>query len=462
MKVVSYQAHNVMKVSDVKFDMEGRHLFLVGGDNGQGKSSALNGLLMALCGRSGMDWPEVALTEGEDEGLVKVELAGDGDQEPVGLSLELRLKRKRGGAVVEEFRLFGADGKPAKEPRELLKRLYRYKGFDPQEFDRLSKADRRKVLMDLCGIDFSGDEAKIKELYTERTMVNREMKAAAGALTQMQRHPDAPDAEVSAADLMTELEEKQRHNDETDGIEQSMQDAVEASQRCQDRIAAEQAEIEAMKAEIARREAMIESHKASAAEWHGKYGELQAKRSIREVKDVEDVKRRIKGAGEVNAKVRANQQHAEAKSNVDRLTARTDDLTKEMYDINEAQHDKLKNAQWPVPGLAIDAAGVLFDGLPYEQASKSQRLLLSTRIGMALNPTLRLLVCQDGGDMGNGTLDALEDLLREEDFQLVLELVTRSQQDEDRCAVVIENGTSRSKQQTVGGKAGMPSMSKRR
>lgn len=445
MRVVSYQAHNVMKVSDVKFDMEGRHLFLVGGDNGQGKSSALTGLLMALCGRSGMDWPEVALTEGESEGVVSVELCGDGDEEPVNLSLELRLKRKRGGAVVEEFRLYGADGKPVKEPRELLKRLYRYKGFDPQEFDRLSKAERRKVLMDLCGLDFTADETKLKELYAERTVVNRELKQATSALAGLTRWPDAPSEEVSAADLMTELDAAQRYNDETAGIEQAMHAAVEGSQRCQDRIANEKSEIEALKAEIEKREAEIMSFHKSAASWHAKYDELQAKRNVREAKDVEGIKDRLRLAGDTNAKVRANQLYAEAEAKAASLKARSDDLTKGMEAVNDAQHDRLRNAKWPVEGLAIDADGVLFNGLPYEQASKSQRIVLSAKIGMALNPALRLLVCQDGGDMGNGTLDALDDLLRENNFQLVLELVTRSQQDEERCAVVIENGVSRKK-----------------
>jgi ABC-type cobalamin/Fe3+-siderophores transport system ATPase subunit len=43
-KVLNYQAHNVLRVSDVDFDLQGRHLFVVGGSNGHGKSSALTAL----------------------------------------------------------------------------------------------------------------------------------------------------------------------------------------------------------------------------------------------------------------------------------------------------------------------------------------------------------------------------------------------------------------------------------
>ncbi len=445
MRVVSYKAHNVMKVSDVQFDLDGRHLFLVGGDNGQGKSSALNALLMALCGRSGMDWPEVALKEGEDEGLVTVELAGTGDEEPVGLSLELRLKKKRGGVVVEEFRLFGADGKPVKEPRELLKRLYRYRGFDPQDFDRASKAERRKILMDLCGLDFSADKEKTDALYAERTVVNRELKSATAMLDKMVTHPDAPNEEVSAAELMTELDAAHAYNAETEKIEDAIAGVVETAQACQEQSKGEKAEIEALKAEIVRREAAIIEQAKAAEECHKKFSELQGLRNARENKDVDAIKRRIQGCGEVNAKVRANRDRAAAEQKVRHLSARADDLTNEIAEIAKSAQDRLKKAEWPVAGLSIDAAGVLFEGLPYEQASKSQRFMLSTRIGMALNPDLRLLVCQDGGDLGNGTLDELDTLLKEKKFQFILEMVTRSDADEERCAVVIENGTSRKK-----------------
>jgi hypothetical protein len=79
-------------------------------------------------------------------------------------------------------------------------------------------------------------------------------------------------------------------------------------------------------------------------------------------------------------------------------------------------------------------------GLPFEQASTSQRIMASVKVGMALNPKLRLLVCQHGSDLDNDTLDALDQVVKAGDFQCVVEVVTRSVYDEQRCAVVIEDG----------------------
>jgi len=57
-----------------------------------------------------------------------------------------------------------------------------------------------------------------------------------------------------------------------------------------------------------------------------------------------------------------------------------------------------------------------------------------------LNPELRLLVCEHGSDLDLDTLSALDAVLKENDFQLIAEVVTRSKEDEERCAVVIADG----------------------
>jgi hypothetical protein len=80
------------------------------------------------------------------------------------------------------------------------------------------------------------------------------------------------------------------------------------------------------------------------------------------------------------------------------------------------------------------------NGLPFEQASTSQRIMASVKVGMALNPKLRLLVCQHGSDLDNDTLSVLEQAAKENDFQLLIETVTRTEADEERCAVIIEDG----------------------
>jgi hypothetical protein len=100
----------------------------------------------------------------------------------------------------------------------------------------------------------------------------------------------------------------------------------------------------------------------------------------------------------------------------------------------------MMKAKWPVTGLGIDDEGVLYDGKPYEILNKAKRVCVSASIGMALNPTLRLLVCEDGSDLDLDSLRELEAMLKQNNYQMILELVSRTEADEKLCSVVIRDG----------------------
>jgi hypothetical protein len=53
------------------------------------------------------------------------------------------------------------------------------------------------------------------------------------------------------------------------------------------------------------------------------------------------------------------------------------------------------------------------------------------------------MVSQDGSDCDLDTLKQLEEICREEDYQLIMELVTRGKDDEGLCAVVFEDGQAK-------------------
>jgi hypothetical protein len=436
-KVISYSAHNVLRLKDITFNLEGRHLFLVGGKNEQGKTSALMALLMSLCGRKGMDnYPEIALKEGENEGWVKVQLSGEEElHEPIGLSVELRLKRQRDRSVVEEFRITDSAGDEAPEPRTLLKRLYEVRAFDPLAFEKLDRKGKVELLRKLLGLDFTAEDTEYQKAYSERTEVNRDGKALKAKFDGMKHHDDAPAEEVSTSVLMTELERRQQVNQANRKQREACEQAKRLALSCSEALVkAHQDLVEAQRkfkvAEKAR-ESAIESAEAQAQE--AIIGTIvdESEKEIRE---------QITGADALNAKVRENRKYAEAKADLDSLRDRSQALSDQLVKITETKARKLQEAKWPVPGLSIDDQGVLLNGLPFEQASKSKRVIASTEIGMALNPKLRLLVSESGGDLDNETIADLDKLLAEKGFQMIVELVTRSPGDEALCAVLIQDG----------------------
>jgi DNA repair exonuclease SbcCD ATPase subunit len=436
MKVLNYKAHNVLRVSDVDFDLTGRHLFIVGGSNGHGKSSALTALLMVLCGKAGLDeYPDVPLKKGEDEGFVKVALEG-------GLTAELKLRRnKRSGAVVEEFKVFDAEGKEQAEPRTLLKRLCELRGFDPLAFERLDKKAKRELLSKVVGLDLSAQKAEYKKKYDERTRIGNDGKRAKSHFESLPVHKDAPTEEVSTADLMAELDRRQKHNEANAAEREKLVKLVEAEEANHRERESSCAKILDLKEQLEKERSKLnlleEKHKTIKQQ-------VAAQTSMNAVlsdRSLDEVRQQIAASGDTNSKVRANRAKEEAKVAVESLRKQYEALDKAIADNLAAQEKALQEAPWPVPGLSLDDEGVMLDGLPIEQASRAKRIMTSVKIGMALNPKLRLLVCQDGSDLDTETLAALEQILAENDFQMLIELVTRTSADEELCAVVIRDGS---------------------
>lgn len=442
MKVLNVEVHNVMKVRDVKFDLEGHNLFLVGGMNDQGKTSALTALLMALCGRRDMEsYPEIALKTGEEKGWVKVDLSGDADlHEDNKLTVELLLKRKRSGEVVEEFRVLDSAGEEAPEPRSLLRRLYDLKAFDPLSFERLDKKAKKALVQKVCGLDFEPSDKLHAKKYTERAAINKEGSALKAKFDKMAVHAGVPAEEVSVTDLMAEEEQRKKINQSNKKVRDT---ATDTAKRVP--IAAELArkvseEVFALEEKLIAAKNRLESAKIDLADLR-KESQIRDESVLKLIDaDESEVRKQIAESGEINRKVRENQERAKAKSQLESLREQSEKLTADMNEIKETQQKMMQNAPWPVEGMGMDSEGLTYNGLPFEQSSKALRTRVSVKIGMALNPKLRLLVCQAGGDCDVETLNELETILAENDFQMLLEIVTRGAEDEARCAVIMKDG----------------------
>lgn len=429
MRVISYESHHVMGVKDIRFDLDGRHLFLVGGKNGQGKTSSIKSLLMAICGRSGMDqYPEPALKDGEDEGWVKVKLSGeDSWHEDDHIRVELHFTRRPDGTVKEEFQVLDSSGYKAPEPRTLLKQLYLTRAFDPLSFDRMKKAERRQVLMDLVGLDFSLFSARRKVLYDERSSVNSESKRRIAVLASKQVHEGVPEEPVSTEDLFKKLKRAEQHNADYQAKKVRYQELDK-------KIESASSQIARLKEEIAR---LNRELSADLDEQEALHGEIE---DSHPAIDLDAIRSEIIDLNKTNAKISDNKVYREEQSEIARLEQRSKDLTDSIKSLDAEQDEMLSAAKWPVDGMGVDENGVLLDGLPFESACKSRRVKASVAVGMSLNPSLRLLVCEDGSDLDLETMEAIQQELEKNDFQMIVEVVTRSSGDEDLCSVVIENG----------------------
>jgi hypothetical protein len=152
------------------------------------------------------------------------------------------------------------------------------------------------------------------------------------------------------------------------------------------------------------------------------------------------LREQIATAEHTNSKVRDNQSYDRLAKDVKASRGQWQELTDRLKEIAEERAAAVADAEWPIEGMTLEEDGLLWNGLPFAQASTSQKIMASVNVGMRLNPKLRLLVCEHGSDLDATTIDALDEVLKENQFQCVVEIVTRSKEDEERCAVVIADG----------------------
>ncbi len=437
MRVEAFEVHNVMRVSDLKVDMRGQHLVLIGGENGHGKSSALTALMCALCGKRDADWPEILLKDGENEGRVVVGLHGSeitGVDE--GIKVQLDLVRKRDGRVVDEVTIIDSSGEPSATPRALLKEVMGLRAFDPLAFDRAPPKEQAVILKDLLGLDFGELDAKRKEIYDERTGVNRDVKRLQVELESLEKleiPEGTPEEPVDAGSLLEELKAGQATNAENEKARKKKQ-SVEA------KLASDKETVESLRRRIAELESELTTMQESVAEGTETLSQLAT--AVEKLQDVDtnEIEDRISRVNETNAMVSLRQDVAAARDKVADSKKKSASLTKSIESIDAQKQKALSVVKWPVEGMSVDSEGVLLNGHPLSQASTAERIKTSAMVQIGLHPGLRLMICQHGNDLDNESLGALEQVLTENDFQCVLEFVTRSDSDEDRCHVVLKNG----------------------
>jgi len=435
MKVLNIKVKHVMGLRDaVEMDVRDDNLIFVGGKNGEGKTSTLNAVKMALCGRRGADFPEKIIHEGEDHAEVEIQLSGDPTLgEDSCLTVRWTVDKKRAGEV-EDIQILDSAGYKSPNPRTLLRDLYHARAFDPLAFERLSAKEQREALARLVGVDLDASRREYKAVYDDRTELNREVKKLDIRISNAAFHADAPSDPVDTAELVAKLDFIRKQNSELENYTAVVEGYAKEQQAAMDRVAKVEEKIRLLKEDL-------ERHQASFAESCKHHDE--AKSSLLKMPDMQCDKKILSEiclAGEINQKVAENRARHDLEIELKDLQAASDGLTADLKAINEGVDAKLREASFPVEAMSLDKEGVLLNGRAFADNSRSERIAASAKIGMAMNPTLRLLICEDGSDLDSDCMDELDKFMRLHDFQCIVELVTRSSEDEDRCKVVLKDG----------------------
>lgn len=410
MRILQLQSENVKRLKAIDITPT-EDVIVLSGKNGEGKTSVLDSIWLALQYRSASKDNPTPLRAGEDKGQVTIDL---------GTYIVTR-KFTQAGTTLE---VKTPDGSKISSPQKLLDGMIGDLSFDPWEFARKSDTDQRQMLGDVLyaitggKVDLASFELRHKEAFDKRTDANREKKRLTTILTSMRPPTDAdPTDEISVADLT-----------------KSIGDAMATKNRIQ----ALGERDRTLREKILR----LETELATAKGEH----ELVVKEleAAPEVPDIEFLKGELGNIEERNRRAREVQEYKKTRQALTGVDADITTLneTMELVDIEKAE--ALESSPLPVKGVRVTPEGiqVVSDNdqlVPFCQASAAQRLRISLGIAMAANPTLRVIRIADGSLLDDGSMQIVRDMAGEKDFQVWIEYASRN--DQDRMGVYIEDGT---------------------
>ena len=407
MKIIEFRAERFKRLSAVENTPEGNTV-IISGRNGQGKSSVLDAIWLALGGGNATkdSATTVPIKEGEKDAVVRLDL---GDM------VVTRKWTTSGSTLTVE----GADGRKYSSPQTLLDTLVGTISFDPLSFAKMPPMEQRSQLIDLVKLPVDLDElsAQRKAFYDQRTFVNRELKTIQAELAGIQLPDnDVPEEEISIAEMTKKIGMAQDQRSRIIMGRQRLQEKVEKGKALRELIQQKTEELTALANQIRSETEILESCKEP---------------------DVQAMRSQLENAEQINKLVRQKKHKAELQVRLNDKTTESDGITQQIESIDRTKKEAFLNVRFPVDGLAVDEEGITYNGIPFRQCSSAEQLKVCVAIASALNPEIRVIRVPDASLLDEESMKVMQDLAQQQDIQIWMERVTDGK---EKVGVVIEDG----------------------
>lgn len=397
MRILKFSAENIKKLRVVEITPDGA-IVQITGPNGSGKTSVLDAIFYALAGTKGI--PSQPVREGAESARVQLDLGE--------IIVTRAFKGEKSTLTVE-----AANGAKFPSPQGMLDALIGALAFDPLQFARMEPRAQLEALRRVVTLDTDIDAIDLLNAarYSDRTEVNRKVKDLRSQMEAIKVPEGLPVQAVDISGLLQQMESAAQHN--TD-------------------IATRAANRQAMQ------ESVINQRKQAAdllAVADATEKKLAGASALPEPIDSADLRTKVEIGRTVNAGIDLRMRREKLAADLKAATLESDELTLDMEQDARKKAAAIARATMPVPGLSFGDGEVLYQGIPFAQASSSEQLRVSVGIAMANNPQLRVLRVKDGGLLDELSMTLLTQMAETNDFQIWVETAGTH-----RPGIVMEDG----------------------
>lgn len=406
-KINSLEFENVKRIKAVALTPAASGLTVIGGKNGQGKTSVLDTLAWVLGGESYK--PSEATRQGSViPPDLKVELSNGLIVERKGKNSTLKVTDPSGG----------------KGGQQILNQFVEQLAINLPKFLNQSSKEKANTLLKIIGV---GDklfelENKEKSIYDQRTAIGRIADQKKKFATEMITYEGVPLEPLSAAELIKQQQEILAKNGE--------------NQRKRDNVYSLQAE----------RNRLAEKVNTLAEELE-KYTELLGKacedfeiasKSAEQLQNesTEELEKNIIDIDTINTKIRANLEKEKAEIDAESYKKQYDTMSGQIEQLREEKMMLLKSANLPLQGLSVENGELTYNGFKWDAMSGADQLKVSTAIVRKLNPECGFVLLDKLEQMDTDTLNEFGNWLEAEGLQAIATRVSTG----DECSIIIEDG----------------------
>lgn len=407
-KINSFELENVKRVKAVSYEPTINGLTVIGGKNGQGKTSILDSIAWALGGAKFE--PSTAQREGS--------------YNPPRLEVKLSngLVVTRTGAN-STLKVLDPEGK--KSGQKILDSFIGQLALDLPKFMEMSDKEKAQELLQLLGVEdeLKKLEGEYQEVYSKRHSIGQIATQKDKYAKELPAYDDAPNELVSASELIQQ--------------QQSILLKNEENKQKRNQVLAIQTEMQTVASRI-------DEYQAKLDELMEKQTQLAEDYNIATtaVQDLEDestaeLEEQIRSVDEINTKVRANQERQRALQEAADFNQEYEELTETIKDIRERKNKLLESVDMPLPGLSIQDGVLIYNDRQWDCMSGAEQLKVATAIVRALNPKCGFVLMDKMEQMDVDTMKEFGEWLEQEGLQVIATRVTNN---EDECSIIIEDG----------------------
>ena len=415
-KINTLEVENTKRIKAVQLEPNKNGLTVIGGKNGEGKTSVLDAICWALGGESYR--PKKAAREGS---VLPPHIA-------VELSNGIKVERKGKNSALT---VIDTTGKRAGQT--LLNGFIDQLALDLPRFMEASDKEKASTLLNIIGVEdeLNALRKQEKSLAQDRLYLGRVAKMKQGAADELPSYPDAPEEMLSASELIRQQQAILAKN----GENQNKRDDLKINERA---LASVSDEVESIKSKIEE----LESRLVERKQRREKLTEAveTGRKTVDELRDesTKALEKNIADLEDINIMVRANFDRKRAAEEAQSAMDDYDVKKKEIEEVREKITNLLKGADLPLPELSVDDDGALtYRGYNWDGLSGSEQLRVATAIVRRLNPECGFVLLDKLEQMDTDTLKDFGAWLESEGLQAIATRVSTG----DECSIVIEDGT---------------------